>query len=260
MTQKTTFQTIPFPSSRQIVVDGGYLASKRHIIYGFLEVDVTIAKEHIRQYKTQKAETLSFTGYIAKCLAEAIKAHPQVHAYRGWRGHLVIFDAVDVVILIEAEAGGVAIPHIIRNADQKSVYDIHHEIRNVQSKRVQSPQQTKSNKWIFALPRFLRIRLIKLFFKNPHVMKKHAGTTVITSVGMFGKSHGWGVGFLPMHTFGITVGGISTKPALIDGEWVNREILCLTLAFDHDVVDGAPASRFAKDFVALLEAGFGLVT
>jgi pyruvate/2-oxoglutarate dehydrogenase complex dihydrolipoamide acyltransferase (E2) component len=30
--------------------------------------------------------------------------------------------------------------------------------------------------------------------------------------------------------------------------------LSLTLSFDHDIVDGAPAARFAKDFKELLES------
>ena len=37
-----------------------------------------------------------------------------------------------------------------------------------------------------------------------------------------------------------------------------REILDVTLSFDHDIVDGAPAARFASDFRALLEAAAAL--
>lgn len=35
-------------------------------------------------------------------------------------------------------------------------------------------------------------------------------------------------------------------------------LLSLTLLFDHDVVDGAPAARFARRLVALIESGYGL--
>lgn len=34
-----------------------------------------------------------------------------------------------------------------------------------------------------------------------------------------------------------------------------REHLCLTLTFDHDIVDGAPAARFVKSFSKLLQGG-----
>jgi pyruvate/2-oxoglutarate dehydrogenase complex dihydrolipoamide acyltransferase (E2) component len=35
-------------------------------------------------------------------------------------------------------------------------------------------------------------------------------------------------------------------------------MLDLTVAFDHDVVDGAPAARFVKRLVELIESGYGL--
>ena len=35
-------------------------------------------------------------------------------------------------------------------------------------------------------------------------------------------------------------------------------MLSLTVAFDHDVVDGAPAARFVQRLVELIESGYGL--
>ena len=63
---------------------------------------------------------------------------------------------------------------------------------------------------------------------------------------------------LTVHTLGVTVGGISAKPAVVDGRIVIREYLSLTVDFDHDIVDGAPAARFAKHFKELIERGYGL--
>jgi pyruvate/2-oxoglutarate dehydrogenase complex dihydrolipoamide acyltransferase (E2) component len=37
-----------------------------------------------------------------------------------------------------------------------------------------------------------------------------------------------------------------------------REILNLTVMFDHDIVDGAPAARFMRRLVELIESGYGL--
>jgi pyruvate/2-oxoglutarate dehydrogenase complex dihydrolipoamide acyltransferase (E2) component len=75
---------------------------------------------------------------------------------------------------------------------------------------------------------------------------------------MFGAGAGWVVSFLPMHTLGLAVGGITVRPGLIEGRLEPREVLCLTVTFDHDVVDGAPAARFAQQLKALLETGYGL--
>jgi pyruvate/2-oxoglutarate dehydrogenase complex dihydrolipoamide acyltransferase (E2) component len=37
-----------------------------------------------------------------------------------------------------------------------------------------------------------------------------------------------------------------------------RDFLSLTLTFDHDVVDGAPAARFTERLKELIETGAGL--
>ena len=79
---------------------------------------------------------------------------------------------------------------------------------------------------------------------------------MLTSVGMFGRSTGgYGIGFLTVHTVGLTVGGISHRPGFdADGIVVTRDYLHLTVSFDHDMVDGAPAARFANCLVELLES------
>jgi len=40
-----------------------------------------------------------------------------------------------------------------------------------------------------------------------------------------------------------------------DGQIETREHLCLTVTFNHDIVDGAPAARFLKRFSELLMTG-----
>ena len=94
--------------------------------------------------------------------------------------------------------------------------------------------------------------------QNPHWMKNFGGTVVITSVGMFARGGGWGIGFLPMHTLGLTLGGIAEKPGVVDGRIEIREYLDLTISVDHDIVDGAPMARFARELVSLIESGYGL--
>lgn len=63
---------------------------------------------------------------------------------------------------------------------------------------------------------------------------------------------------LPSHTLNITVGGIVSRPCLIDAQLEEREHLCLTVSFDHDIIDGAPAARFIQRFKDLVESGSGL--
>ncbi len=37
-----------------------------------------------------------------------------------------------------------------------------------------------------------------------------------------------------------------------------REYPSVTVCFDHDIIDGAPAARFAQRFKELIESGYGL--
>lgn len=94
--------------------------------------------------------------------------------------------------------------------------------------------------------------------RDPLSFVAMGGTVAITSVGMFGGGHsGWGLTPTPQ-SLGLVVGGISLKPAIVEGRVEPREILNLTVMFDHDVVDGAPATRFTRRLVELIENGYGL--
>lgn len=181
-----------------------------------------------------------------------------MQAYRNWRNRLILFNDVDIVTMIETEKDGVALPHIIRAANRKSFREIHDEIRAVQAEPIRSEQKRGLDKWGPRTLRFARDFFYWALRQNPHWLKKYAGTVVITAVGMFGQGGGWGLGFLPMHTLGLTLGGISEKPALVDGQIAPREYLSLIISLDHDIVDGAPAARFTQRLREIVERGDGL--
>lgn len=252
------FTLLPFPVERQTVIDSGRMAVGRPVILGLLEIDITRARGIFREHKARTGEGLSFTAFIVACMAHAIDQDRRVQAYRDLLGRLVVFDEVDIVTLVEPSAGRVAIPHVVRAANRKSFRQIHDEIRAVQARPERSPQRGPLTRLGVYAPYFLR----RLFYwgmrRNPHWLKRLGGTAVITSVGMFGQGSGWGIGFLPMHTLGLTVGGIAEKPGVVDGRIEIREYLCLTVSFDHDIVDGAPAARFANRLKELLESAYGL--
>lgn len=83
------------------------------------------------------------------------------------------------------------------------------------------------------------------------------GTVSLTSVGMFGAGGGWGIP-VSNHTLQITLGGVSEKPVLRNGQLENHEYLCVTVSFDHDIVDRAPAARFTQRLKELVESGYGI--
>ena len=250
----SAFDVLPFPTERQLVVDAGYLASRRHIFYGLAEVDVTRARGALRARPAADGHRQSFTGYIVASLARAVEAHREVQAYRDWRGRLVLFHDVDVVTMVEPEPGAVAIPHIIRGANRKTFSEISEEIRSIQRRPERGVPQPGIGRLAPRVPRWVRLLFFWTVKKSPHWFRRLEGTVVVTSVGMFARGGLWGIGFLPTHTMGLTVGGISQKPGVHEGAISIRDYLNLTLAFDHDVVDGAPAARFGRTLVDLIES------
>jgi pyruvate/2-oxoglutarate dehydrogenase complex dihydrolipoamide acyltransferase (E2) component len=107
------------------------------------------------------------------------------------------------------------------------------------------------------LPGFARSWVWRIGCRFPHLVKRVGGTVSVTAVGMFGGGGGWGIG-IGSHTTGLTLGGISRRAVVVDGGIEPREILDVTLSFDHDIVDGAPAARFASRLRNLVESAEGL--
>lgn len=78
------------------------------------------------------------------------------------------------------------------------------------------------------------------------------GTFTLTNLGMFGIDAFTPIINLP-ETAILGVGRIKPRPVVEDGEIVARETAWLSLAFDHRLVDGAPAARFLQQVVRLIE-------
>ena len=257
---ESSYKVLPFPRMRQLVRDAGWIGKRKQMMHGFIEVDVTEPRRIIREQAALTGEQFSFSAFVLACIGQAVAQDKLVHAYRNWRNQLIIFDEVDVLIAIEVETGERTFPlvHPVRAVNRRTVGDIHDEIRAIQAKPQQSEgMQTALTRTYYWLPTFLRHLGYRLVEMNPHWRKQYAGTVGLTSVGMFGRGGGWGIG-MPSHSLAITLGGIAQKPGWINGRVEPREYLCITLSFDHDVIDGAPAARFTRRLIDLIESSYGL--
>jgi pyruvate/2-oxoglutarate dehydrogenase complex dihydrolipoamide acyltransferase (E2) component len=258
MTSKLTYRTEKIPKIRRFSVDAGHLARRRHIIHALLEVDVTTARLKIREYQHKQGERLSFTAYLINCLGTAIQSYPHVHAYRDWRNRLVLFDDININTMIETSLEGhqVPMPHIFEAVNQKSLLEIHREIRSASTSPTQTNEARFMN-WFLVLPGFIRRTFYYFVMRIPILFRSYSSSVMVTSVGMFGKRGGWGIPAANF-TLTITVGGITQKPLVFNDEIMIREVLDMTVSLDHDIVDGAPMARFAEYFRQLLESGYGL--
>lgn len=236
-----------------------------HSIYGLLEVDVTLVRRFIAAHKARTGETLSFTGYLTSCLARAVAEDKSVQSYLKGSRQLVTFDDVDVGLMVEGQIGEkrALMGYVLRAANSKTFLAIHEEIRAVQSAPV--PANRGMPGWyrrVMVLPWPLSNvakGVIKAAVRrDPTIAVAMGGTVGITSVGLFGGGRG-GWGLTPTtQSLSLVIGGISWKPVIIDGRVEPRELLSLTVMFNHDIIDGGPATRFTRRLVELVECGYGL--
>jgi 2-oxoacid dehydrogenases acyltransferase (catalytic domain) len=263
-----SFEKRNFPQSRNPTIDTMIWGRQRHHVPILLEIDVTAARAAIHHHKAKTGQGISFTGWIVKCLAQAISKHKYVHALRQGKRQLVTFDDVDMTIIVERAVAGekLPMPYIIRKANEKTVAQIHAEIRAAQKSPVASGEvQVDSSHaaWMMKLftivPKFVRDWLFwQPVFRNPVLFKRMMGTVSVTSLSMFGGGGmSWGIP-IGIHPLLIAVGGIAKRPGAIDEQIVIREYVGMTVMFDHDVTDGAPVARFIGYLRELMENRYGL--
>jgi pyruvate/2-oxoglutarate dehydrogenase complex dihydrolipoamide acyltransferase (E2) component len=261
-TTRDACRRIAFPPERRLVLDTLRLGHRKPMMHGLLELDVTAARRRLREHRDRVGDTLSFTAFLLACLGKAIAAHPDVHALRGWFGRIVLFEDVDATTVVEVEVDGrpFALAHVVRAINRRTIRDIHDEIRSVQRTGVRSVGAVVrlAMRVVLHVPGALRRLIYRVLLRFPGFAKRHTGTVLVTAVGMFGGGAGWGFSAPGIHGLSIVVGGIASRAAATGGDPAPREILCLTVSADHDLIDGAPLARFVRTLRTLVEAGDGL--
>jgi len=257
--KNANYEVMPFPRFRQPIVDGLRLARRMNAIHALFEADVTDTRRRIREIRRQNKTSLSLTTFVTYCIARVVDENKAIQAYhRG--GKLIVHDDVHIAVIIERKFSGQGaplFPLLIKSANRKSLREIENEIDQAKKKNTDTPMNKTLLNLYWYTPRFLREMLFSIWMKTPAYREKLVGTVGLSAVGMFGKGAGWGIP-IPSYTLNITTGTIARKPALVNGEVVNREYLSLTASFDHDVVDGAPATRFTQRLREMIESGEGL--
>src|SRR5512139_569203 len=106
MNKKTgPYHVVNMPPERRGMAAFQELKAGRHNMYALLEVDVTVARKFIQDYEAKTGEQLSFTGFLISCLARAVDEDKAVQAYRKGSKQLVMFDDVDVGLMVELKKG-----------------------------------------------------------------------------------------------------------------------------------------------------------
>jgi len=170
----------------------------------------------------------SYTDFLVKVLAIALREQPVFNSRL--EGDLIrLIEEINIGVAVEVEEG--LIVPVVRNADKKTLTEI-----------------ATSTKQLVDGAREGRLSSSELT----------GGTFTISNLGSYSVD-----AFTPLinppETAILGVGRIVNKPAVSDGQIKIKPMMCLSLSFDHRVIDGAVAARFLQRIKEILETPSPLV-
>jgi len=240
--------------NRRAVRASASVSRSKNTIHSITEVDISVPRMMMKKHYEERGKKISLTAYIVTCLAKTLKDYPEFNSFIKGRRIITLHD-ITVSVLVEKETGGEKVPEPvgIKALQDKSLKQVHDEIRNAQSQKNQKLGKMTGLAFFNLIPGFLLKTFIRIADKNIKLAKTY-GKVAVTSVGMFSKEALW---FVPhgSATVLLTVGSISNKAVNIEGVFESREHLCLTVSYDHDIIDGAPAARFMNQLTAEIKSG-----
>jgi pyruvate dehydrogenase E2 component (dihydrolipoamide acetyltransferase) len=180
--------------------------------------------ENFRKQQADKGQKLTVTAFVLKACAIVLKQYPQFNSSLDLaQGQMIFKNYYNLGVAVDTERG-LVVP-VLREVDKKSVHDLGREMGDIADKARQR----------------------KLTADD-----MQGGTFTISNLGGIG-----GTGFSPIVNWPeVAILGLSRsrmEPVYKDGQFVPRLLLPLSLSYDHRVIDGADAARFARALAELLE-------
>lgn len=249
------------PYFRRIFVDTLEVMAPSANMLAQVELDVTDARRIVREH-AREGVCLSFQAFLIKSIAAAINEFKDLNSVQ-WGYRQVIFEDVDFNIPLELTLDGEVYPRqiVIRKTNEKSAEDIYQEIEEAKRLFAEQSVTGSEDQWalrlmkgLFLLPAGIRKMILRRMVQNPFLVKKRHGTIHYTSVAGFGQ---YPISVIPCmigtRAVDFTIAGICRKPTKVQEEMELREILSMTLMFNHALIDGAPAGRFTNRLRKIIE-------
>ena len=227
--ESTSEERVPFKGKRRMIARK-MVAAKTRVPHALLvdEADVSgllAERAKMREIGEREGVRITILPLIMKAVVEALQRYPALNASLDEdREEIVLKKKVDIGIAVDAE-DGLVVP-VVRNADAKSVIELAREIERLSAAAREGT----------LAPGDLT-----------------GGTFTISSVGSIGGLFSYPVINVPEAAI-LAAHKIVTRPVVRDGEIVPREMMYLSLSFDHRIVDGGEATRFLNEVVRRIEA------
>ena len=196
--------------------------------YLMVEINMDKAIEARKEINSLPDTKISFNDMIIKATAVALRKHPQVNS--SWAGDKVIHRGNINVGVAVAIPDGLVVP-VLKNTDQMNYTQISAAVKDMAGR-------AKS--------------------KGLKANEMEGSTFSISNLGMFGIETFTSIINQPNAAI-LSVGAIIEKPIVKNGQIVVGNIMKLSLACDHRVVDGATGAQFLQTLKTYLESPLTLL-
>jgi pyruvate dehydrogenase E2 component (dihydrolipoamide acetyltransferase) len=191
------------------------------------EVDMTELiqlREQMRPLAEQKGVKLTYLPFIVKASVAALKEMPLLNASLDEATGEIVLKKYYNIGIATATEDGLLVP-VVKDADRKSLLEIASEIERL----AKAAREGK-------------IALSDL----------QGGTFTITSLGALGGLFATPIINYPEVAI-LGIHEIKRRPVVRDDQIVIRDIMYLSLSFDHRLIDGDVGARFCKKIIGYLE-------
>jgi pyruvate/2-oxoglutarate dehydrogenase complex dihydrolipoamide acyltransferase (E2) component len=200
----------------------------------------------------------SYTALVAKAVSMALRQHPHANRIpieRPFYRRIVQLHDVHITVAVERDKPGMeqaAFAGTIRETDRKDLAEITRELRGLAQATPETCPRWKLFKWLVeSLPSFISSRIISVprWFAGLWV-EHRGGAVLISSPAKYGVDVIVGTWPWPL---GFSFGLVKDRPVAVNGHVEVRPTMALTMSFDRRLMGGAPAARFFKCVVDILE-------
>lgn len=190
--------------------------------YLIVEINMDKAIQARKEINSLPDTKISFNDMIIKATAMALRKHPQVNST--WKADKIIHHGNINVGVAVAIPDGLVVP-VLKNTDQMNYTQISASVKDMAGR-------AKS--------------------KGLKANEMEGSTFSVSNLGMFGIETFTSIINQPNSAI-LSVGAIVEKPIVKDGQIVVGNVMKLSLACDHRVVDGATGAQFLQTLKTYLE-------
>ncbi|WP_373057646.1 2-oxo acid dehydrogenase subunit E2 [Zunongwangia sp. H14] len=184
-------------------------------VFQFDEADISDIEEYMQKLKEKSEANITITAILVKVAAVALRQFPKFNASIDMKNEeMILKKYVNIGVAADTDKG-LLVP-VIKNADQKTILEIANEITTL-AEKAREGKLTRE--------------------------EMEGGNFTISNLGGIGGTNFTPIVYHPQ----VAILGVSRakkQPVFINENFEPRDILPLSLSYDHRMIDGAEGVRF----------------